>query len=805
MAVAETVFVEVLPQFDGFAAAFNSEMSGIQSAVESTMSDVASVAENSLSSIPDVAGDSADGMSDAFDGASDDILASTEVIETAFEDAAHSSTSVFSRAMTEISFAAQAVGETIGAIANVATGALITLGTTTVNAGVDFNSFSQEVHMSLNALLGSSDAASDLVSEIIDLNQTAAFSRQAFLESTQTLVAYGIEADEVGGHLENLQDAAVATGGGEEAFGRLVDILAQVNVNGRIGGDELRRMADMGIDAVGELADHFSVSTDEIENMIETGTIGADELSEALGTRFAGAADDFGNTIAGAQGMISAGFRNIGSDLVEAFIGLEEGGAAVDGLNVIADALFHIQAEVIPALQPYIDQLAEWFVTAAEAISNVLQGLSGEGLGDLFSSLEGLGPVIAAVGAAFLASFAGSLPIIGSLLGGLNPVVVAIGVLAATSPEIRGALVDAFQMLWEAIEPLLPIVMELVQELVSGLAPVIASLVGIAAELLAILLPIVTDVFQVLLPIIPLFSELLLFVVEVFGSLLEAIMPLVEAALPILIELLTPILEIFTTLLELLMPVIEFFLEMAISLIEFLMPAFEVIVDLIGGVVMGIFSALANSVSTTSNILVTSVSWVRDQFSSIWGSITNRVETVVGTIQAAWNGFIGFITGIPGRISGALSGMWDFLVNGFRSAVNGLIDGWNSINIEIGPFDIPDWVPLVGGNTFHIADVWPNLPRLQRGGLTQEGGAAELHPNEAVLPLEDQRTINLLSSALGQALGTGNISGTTTSNGGDIIVKVYLDGKEFRTMMKTEIDDNNRRVRRDVRSGRGRN
>lgn len=804
MAVGETVFVDVLPRFDGFAAAFNSEMSGISSSVESTMGDVVSTAQGSLDSVVDMAGDSASGIDDAFSGASEDVADSLGGIEGSAEDAAFSTVSVFDRAFTEISFAAQAVGETIGAMANIAAGALITVGTTVASAGLEFNAFSQEVHMSLGAILDSGDAASDLVDEIIDLNQTAAFSRQAFLQSTQTLAAYGVEADEVGGHLENLQDAAVATGGGEEAFERLVDILAQVNVNGRIGGDELRRMADMGIDAVGELANHFEVGTDEMQSMIDAGTVGADELSEALGTRFAGAADDFGNTIAGAQGMISAGFRNIGSDLMEAFVGLEEGGAAVDGLNIIADGLFHIQDEVIPALQPYIQQLADWFVVAAEAISSVLQNISADGLGDLFSSLEGLGPVIAAVGAAFAASFAGSLPLIGGLVGGLNPLVVAIGVLAATSPEIRGALVDAFETLWDAIEPLLPVVMDLVRELVSGLAPVIAMLVGIVADLLAMFLPLVTDVFQTLLPIIPMLSDLLLLVVDVFGSLLEALMPLIEAALPIMIELLTPLLEIFSTLLELLLPLIEFFLEMALSIIEFLMPAFETIVEFIGGAVMGMFSSLAGSVSTTSDIIVGSVSWVRDQFSNIWGAISDNVSDTVNTIRAAWDGFMGFITGIPGRISSALGGMWDFLVDGFRGAINGLIDGWNSINIEIGPFDIPDWVPVVGGSSFHITDVWPNLPRLQRGGITQEGGAAELHPNEAVLPLEDQRTVNLMSAALGQALGSVGASGAS-GPGGDITVKVFIDGKEFKGMMRAEIADNNRQTRREVRTGRGRN
>lgn len=792
MAVADTVYVDVMPQFDRFAAAFDAQMDNVAKALQRNMEasfnamedgfesagdaatttmqssfdeiansadqagdtvaeaigDGAADAASSLDAIGDAASDAAsatesaatsgaDGMAGAFESATSAVESAFSTLRDNASDVASSIRNAFENSLDAIKTAASAVGETVMTAANVGIGAMAGLAASTITAGVGFNSLSQDIHMSLTTILGTEEAASDLMGEIIELNRTAAFSRQSFLSATQVLSAYGVEADDVGDHLWALQDAAVATGGGEDAFNRLVDILAQVNVNSRIGGDEIRRMADMGIDAVTLMAEHFGTTGDEMRAMMDQGIVGADELSEALGTRYAGAVDNFGDSIAGAQGMVSAGFRNIGSDLVESFIGLEGGGAAVDGLNLIADGLFHIQSEVLPAILPYVEDLADAFVIAAGWIGDTLKSIDEGSLDSLFDMFEGLGPLVAAVGAGILTSFAGGLPIIGRFLGGFNPIVIAIGVLIAMSPELREAFVDTFQRIWEALEPIIPIVLDLVGVLLNALVPVVTLLVDIFADLIVILLPIV-----------------------------EAL------------------LEIAVTVLEILLPVLTF-------LIDFLLGDFE-----------SAFETMAGWMQTIIDTVTTAWQQFRDILSGIWNSVTNRVELAVAGIRAAWDGIMGFIFGLPDKIRNAVSGMWNPITEGFRNAINALIDGWNSINLEIGPFTIPDWVPAVGGNTFHIPNMWPNLPKLQRGGVTRDGGAAELHPTEAVLPLEDQRSTNLLAGSLQQAME--QIGMSAGAGNGDVEVKVFIDGQEFRGMIKTEISETNRQVRRDVMSGRGR-
>jgi hypothetical protein len=135
-----------------------------------------------------------------------------------------------------------------------------------------------------------------------------------------------------------------------------------------------------------------------------------------------------------------------------------------------------------------------------------------------------------------------------------------------------------------------------------------------------------------------------------------------------------------------------------------------------------------------------------------WDKIKEGVRAVVDTVKAIWDGIVGFFSGLPGRIGRAVSGMFDGIKNAFRTAVNFLIDKWNSFELKIGGFKwrlpsitIPnpfgdDW--KLGGNTWNIPGFelkTPNIPRLHSGGMfrapTPGGeGLAILKDRETVIP-----------------------------------------------------------------------
>lgn len=104
------------------------------------------------------------------------------------------------------------------------------------------------------------------------------------------------------------------------------------------------------------------------------------------------------------------------------------------------------------------------------------------------------------------------------------------------------------------------------------------------------------------------------------------------------------------------------------------------------------------------------------------------------------------------------------IINSIIKAFNGLINGANRIG-----FDVPDWVPGIGGKSFGLNI--PRIPLLDTGGIVQSPTLAALAQNskpEAVIPLDKLKNMNLgsnktaniiieldgytLASALGQPL-----------------------------------------------------
>src|SRR5690606_30928544 len=298
----------------------------------------------------------------------------------------------------------------------VGTGALAALGTAAITAGGAFNILSQGVNQGLTAVLQSRDAARELVDEVIELNQTAPFSRQIFLQATQQLVGYGVAAEQVTRTLDAMQQAAVATGGGEEAFLRLTDILAEVESQGRATGDTVSRLASTGIDLPRLIAEVTGQSSSAVREAIAAGQVGLEGITHALSTRYAGAVAGYAQLWAGAMGSVMAGLRNIGSALLEPLIGLEQGGYGVDVLNALAGVLDRRLAPGVERLTAGLDRLAERIDDAD--------------LDALISTAQEGAPAFAAMAAALStmgsAALLSAIPGLGGLAGVLNPAVAAL-------------------------------------------------------------------------------------------------------------------------------------------------------------------------------------------------------------------------------------------------------------------------------------------------------------------------------------------------------------------------------------------
>jgi hypothetical protein len=95
------------------------------------------------------------------------------------------------------------------------------------------------------------------------------------------------------------------------------------------------------------------------------------------------------------------------------------------------------------------------------------------------------------------------------------------------------------------------------------------------------------------------------------------------------------------------------------------------------------------------------------------------------------------------------------LIFAVRDAINAIIRGINAIS-----FDVPDWVPGIGGKTlgFSLSELtWSGIPKLAEGGITTRATTAVIGESgrEAVLPLESNTA---WMDALAERIGSGNVT-----------------------------------------------
>lgn len=99
-----------------------------------------------------------------------------------------------------------------------------------------------------------------------------------------------------------------------------------------------------------------------------------------------------------------------------------------------------------------------------------------------------------------------------------------------------------------------------------------------------------------------------------------------------------------------------------------------------------------------------------DAFGAALGWIGTKAGEAKDWVVGKFNDLVGYVTGLPGRISSAASGMWDGITNAFKSALNWVIQRWNNFRLS---FDFT--IPVINKRIQLSLDT-PDLPLLRDGG-----------------------------------------------------------------------------------------
>lgn len=160
---------------------------------------------------------------------------------------------------------------------------------------------------------------------------------------------------------------------------------------------------------------------------------------------------------------------------------------------------------------------------------------------------------------------------------------------------------------------------------------------------------------------------------------------------------------------------------------------------------------------------------VKGFFTDLWDGIETGFGTVVNWIQEKVDAIKDFFKGLGDDIKSIWDGIWggikgviNSIIGGINSMISAVCNGINTVVRAVNTlhWEIPDYVPIVGGKTFgfDLKEITaPQIPLLAKGGILKKGEVGLLEGNgaEAVVPLDqNQKWIAAVAQDMMGAFGS---------------------------------------------------
>lgn len=177
----------------------------------------------------------------------------------------------------------------------------------------------QKLEVAFETMLGSKERSDALMQQIVRTAAITPFGLQEVAGGAKSLMAFGIQAEEVNETLMRLGDIASAL---SIPMGDMVYLYGTSMVQGRMYGQDLQQFMGRGIPLAEELAKQLGITKSEVKDAVSAGKIGAEEVKKAIwsmtdkGSMFGGLMERQSETINGQianiQDAIEVMFNDIG-------------------------------------------------------------------------------------------------------------------------------------------------------------------------------------------------------------------------------------------------------------------------------------------------------------------------------------------------------------------------------------------------------------------------------------------------------------------------------------------------------------
>ena len=338
-------------------------------------------------------------------------------------------------------------GEAASSLAGIAKGALIAaagIGSVTEALGaakhafIDYNAELEQTRVAFTSMLHSAEAADKMLADLQKFAAETPFEMPGVRTAAQQLIAFGYEADEILPTLTALGNAASGLGRGQDGFNHLAFVFGQIRTTGKLMGQDVMQLAQLGVPVKDILAKNLGLAKDELANIGDLG-IDADvairALIDGMNERFPDMMKKQSETF---EGILS----NIKDNLGQAFggIGLGVFEEAKKGLLEVKEITDTFLLNVQQNKNIFEDILPRDLAQKITALWNELQNILSE-----------VKPLIEPLGEALGALFELSIDKARLLYVGLRPIVAVLVEIASIALEAAAALAEFVDFGYEKI------------------------------------------------------------------------------------------------------------------------------------------------------------------------------------------------------------------------------------------------------------------------------------------------------------------------------------------------------------------
>lgn len=418
-------------------------------------------------------------------------------------------------------------------------------------------------------------------------------------------------------------------------------------------------------------------------------------------------------------------------------------------IGKIADGVSEIWQQT---LQPFI----EWFITniapyIAKALDVVgtafftVAGVVADVLGSIFDALGGLIDFIVGVFTGdwqqawegiktFFSGIWEAIKSIVSLVWSAIKTIIstAINVVATVISAVLNTIKTVFETIWNAIKTLISTVWNAIKTTIS-------TVINTISTIISTVLNTIKTTFSTI------FESIKNTVTTIFNAIKTFITTTINTISTTISTVLNVIKTTFSTILESIKNTVTTVFNAIKSTITTIINAVSTTISTVLNSIKTTFSTILESIKTTVNTIFNAI---KSTITTIMGTIQSGISTALSSIKTTWsnmwesmkttviNIFNGIWSSIKGVINSIIGGI-EKMANGVINGLNGMIRALNKLS-----FDVPDWVPEIGGKTFgfNISTIGNiSIPRLAKGGVVDQATLAMVGEagQEAVVPLEN--------------------------------------------------------------------